>query len=395
MSLIRTISSAGRSVRGLGDTPQEIVPIRPKGQFYGYDKAMMSSAVWACLRLRADLISALPVKVVRTVNGIDMGVPTPPILTQPGGERVDINEWLYSSQLDLDRCGNAFGEIVATDGTGLPKQIELQDMSTVVVKQLKGGGVQYIYGGKVIPLERVWHEKQYTMAGSPVGLSPTMYAAMTLSINLGATQFGWDWFQNGATPSGTLKNTAKKLTSAEARGIKARFMDSVRHRQPFVHGSDWEYKMISVPANESQFLETIKASAIDISRFYNVPSDLIDVEVQIKTMVYANISQRNLQLLITSLHPAISRRERALSKLLAAPRSVKLDTSEFLRMDPAAQAAMLGLGVAQRLWTPDEAREVVGRQPFTPEQVDQFNQFFGKPGGTQPAAAPNPTGATS
>lgn len=48
------------------------------------DTALRHSAVWACLRLRADLVSTMPVDVYRRVNGIQVEVAKPPVLVTPG-----------------------------------------------------------------------------------------------------------------------------------------------------------------------------------------------------------------------------------------------------------------------------------------------------------------------
>jgi hypothetical protein len=106
------VSLFGRQKRDFFGIPNAgaLIPIRT-GQKTGAvtvtnDSAMRHSAVWACLRLRADLVSTMPLDVYRRVNGMQVEMPKPPILVQPGGERVDMCEWLYSSQVDLDRAGN-------------------------------------------------------------------------------------------------------------------------------------------------------------------------------------------------------------------------------------------------------------------------------------------------
>ena len=97
------------------------------GRFAPRDRSMRVSAVWACLRLRADLVSTLPVDVYRRVDGRAVEVPKPPVLVHPSAMHPMLNEWLYATQIDLDRYGNAFGRIVARDGAGRPAQIEPSD----------------------------------------------------------------------------------------------------------------------------------------------------------------------------------------------------------------------------------------------------------------------------
>ena len=81
------------------------------------ETALRNSAVWACLRLRADLMSTFPIDVYRYVNGIQVEVPKPPVLVAPGGSEVGIKEWMYSTEFDLDRGGNCFG--IITERTGV------------------------------------------------------------------------------------------------------------------------------------------------------------------------------------------------------------------------------------------------------------------------------------
>src|SRR5690242_21329538 len=102
--------------------------------------AMRHSAVWACLALRAGLISTFPVDVFRdyTLNGVQMAMPmpTPPVLVAPGGEDWEYEDWCYASQVDIDRTGNAVGLITEKNAAGLPARIDLQDINTVSVRVL-------------------------------------------------------------------------------------------------------------------------------------------------------------------------------------------------------------------------------------------------------------------
>ena len=128
------------------------------------------SAVWACVRLRADLISTLPIDVFRKVGAAQVEVPKPPVLVNPGGEHVDIVEWLYSSQTDLDSCGNSFGLITEVDVAGTPARIDLQPRESVTVKS-RNGKIEYWFDGKLVEdSSTVWHERQYTCSGLAVGL---------------------------------------------------------------------------------------------------------------------------------------------------------------------------------------------------------------------------------
>ncbi|WP_328962965.1 phage portal protein [Streptomyces virginiae] len=378
-----------------GPTAGELIPPRPAQRAGGVtvtnETALRHSAVWACLRLRANLVSTMPVDVYRRVGEMKVEVPKPPVLINPGGDRVGMMEWLYSTQFDLDRAGNAFGLITARDGLGLPARIELIPLADVTVRQ-RDGVVTYKFGQQEYNASEVWHERQYTMAGLAVGLSPIAYAAWSIGEYLSVQQFALDWFGNGAVPSAHLKNTAKTITPPEAEETKRRFKAATSNQDLFVTGNDWEYKMIQADAAGADWIEAKRYGIGDIARFFDCPGDLIDAGSN--GMTYANITQRNLQFLVMNLGPAIVRREDALSSLTSRPRFVKLNTDALLRMDPQTRAAMLRTQIESRQLAPSEARELEDRQPFTDSQLGEFDRLFGTKN-PAPAGASAPTGATT
>jgi HK97 family phage portal protein len=340
------------------------------------ENAMRHSAVWACLRLRADLISTMPVDVFRRSGGVQVEVTKPSLLVTPDGVS-DVTEWLYSSQVDLDRYGNAYGVITAKDAAGKPMKVDLVSAGEVSVRAKGSTITKYRIGRTEYDPSMVWHERQFTVAGLPVGLSPISYAAMSIGGYLSAQQFALDWFTNGAGPSGHLQNTQKTVAPGEATTVKERFKAAILNRDVFVSGSDWTYNPLVAAANDAAFLDEMKFGVADVCRFFGVPGDMIDAESSSGSITYANVTQRNLQLLILNLGPAITRREKALSAALPAPRYVKFNTDALLRMDPSGRAAVIKQAIDGRWLTPDEARELEDRQPLTPEQESQFDRLFG------------------
>jgi HK97 family phage portal protein len=339
------------------------------------EDALRHSAVWACLRLRADLVSTMPQDVYRRIGGIQVGVTKPPVLISPGGEQVDMLEWMYSTQFDLDSCGNTFGLITALDAMGLPAQIELVPYTAVTVL-VKNGVVRYRIGSTEYEASKVWHEKQFTSSGLHVGLSPIAYAAMSINGYLSAQEFAAEWFGNSAIPAARLKNTQRVVPQDVSQKIKERFKSSMANGDLFVHGNDWEYEMISAKASESQFLEERRFGLGDVCRFLGVPGDMIDAETSSGSITYANVTQRNLQLLIMNLNPAIIRRENALSKLLPRPRFLKINRDAILQMDLKSRYDSYAVGIANRFIAPSETRELEDRPPFTPEQEAEFARLF-------------------
>lgn len=345
------------------------------------DEALRHSAVWACLRLRADLISTMPADVFRRVlvdgRKVQIEQPKPPVLVAPGGKRVRWMEWMYSTQVDLDSTGNTAGLITEVNALGLPARVDLFNIDEVSFIG-KGSEITEVRVGKEkYPYDQVWHEKQFTVSGCPVGLSPLAKAALSINAYLSAQEFASDWFGNYTMPGGHLKNTGKKLDKTDAQKAKANFKASVAAGDVWVSGSDWEYSMLSAKASESQFIEQQQFSVLDLCRFLGVPGDMIDAEVKGSSITYANVTQRNLQLLIMNIGPAIARREEALSAgLLPQPRYVKLNTNALLRMDLKSRYESYKVGVDSRFLPPSRVLELENMPPLTDEEIAEFATLF-------------------
>lgn len=359
---------------------QELIPARPAPRTgvvnVTNDTALRNSAVWACLRLRANLISTMPLDVFRMVDDIQVEMPKAPILVNPGGERVDIIEWRYSTQIDLDRTGNTIGLITERNAAGLPARIDLQKIDSCTVRD-KNGVIKYRIDGREYDPEVVWHEKQYTVSGLAIGLSPVAYAAMTIGQYQSAQQFALNWYGTGGIPKAHLKNNDfSEITAEEAGALKTTFKAAVEGNDIFLTGKGWEYAPIQAEAVGAEWLEAQKYGIGDIARFFDCPGDLIDAVVSTGHVTYASVTQRNLQFLIMHLGPAIVRREAALSKLLPKPRFVKFNTSSLLRMDDETRARVYKMLTESRVMTPDEAREKENRPPLTDAQVAEFDHFW-------------------
>lgn len=342
------------------------------------EKALRHSAVWACQRLRSDLISTMPMDVFRDIEGVAYEMPKPPILVAPGGERWDYIDWMAATQRDLDSTGNAIGLITEVNGAGLPARIDLQLIGSCAAVRKKGV-LKYRIGGTLYDPTEVWHERQYVKAGLDVGLSPILNAAWSIGEYLSLQQYGLDWFAGGGVPKARMRNTAKRLTATDIVAAKQWYRDVVQNGDLLVTGTDWEYDMIQAETAGMEWLNGRQATHLDVARYFGVPADLIDAAVSGQSVTYANITQRNLQFLIMNLGPAIVRREKNLSKLLPRPRYVKLNTDALLRMDPETRQRVIRSRVQMRLLTNTEARKLDNHPKLTAADKAEFNEIYGPP----------------
>lgn len=384
-----------------GVTPEGMIPPRLGTRRAGSvlvtgETALRHSAVWACLRLRADLISTLPVDTFRSVGDLTVSVPKAPVLVDPGGRHWPMHHWMWATQRDLDMAGNAIGLITEVNGYGLPARIDLQPIGACTVIQRKGMTEPlYKVDGKEYAAEKVWHERQYPVAGMPVGLSPVAFAAWTIGEYLSIQQFALDWFGGGAVPKARMRNKAKVLNPKDVTKAKQWYRDVISNGDLLVYGADWEYDMIQASQQGVEWLDAKRFGLADVCRFFSCPADLIEAAISAPgTLTYANLVQRNLQFLIMNLQPAITRREFTLSALLPLQRYVKLNVHALLRMDPQTQASVIHQRISDKTITVSEARALYDLPPLTPAQEAEFDRLFPPKVSTNPplkvAGAPGP-----
>jgi HK97 family phage portal protein len=353
----------------------QIKPVRTAGE------AMEISAVWAAIRLRADLISTLPIETYRVVDGLRMETGGTPLINGP-----DFMEFLYSSQVELDRTGNAIGVIKSfyPGMANVPAEIDLQPSAACQVMIRDDKIYKYRISGTEYDPDVIWHEKQFTAAGLHVGMSPIDYAAYTLGQFKSVQDFATQWFISGNGPRASLKNTEKKINSREATIAKESWRATQEMGEPFVHGNDWEYNLLQAQSASNDWLEAQRFGLNEAARYFGVPSDLIDAAMSGDHVTYANVIQRNLQFLVMHLGPAIRRRENSLSKLLPRPRNLKFDENALLRMDPVTLAGMIETKIRSRTLAPSEARAMDNRAPMTLEQIEEFNALGLNPRSSTP-----------
>lgn len=351
------------------------------------DQALRHSAVWSAIRLRANLLSTLPVDVFRYEGSRQIQQPKPTVLVNPGGERVDMLEWLYSSQVELDRSGNSIGIIRELDSAGYPRRIDLKQTALCSVLMEGEELVGYRINGVKYPVNQIWHEKQYTISGLHVGLSPVAYAAYQLSEYQSVLEFALSWFSNSAVPRVSLKNTEHKITAKESTEAKMTWKATQAVGEPFVHGNNWELKFLNAEQNAQQFIDLKQFSVVDIARFFDVPSDLIDGSIGSRSNTYSNIVSRRLDFLTLHLGPAITRRERALSKLVPGRQFIKLNSDALLRMDPKTRAELIDTQLRNHSMTVTEARNLDNRAPLTADELNEVMTHFPPKSATSGVAA--------
>lgn len=332
--------------------------------------ALTHAAVWQCVDLISELVSTLPVHEYRRIDDRLVQQPTPPFLEDPAADGYGFEVWARQVFVSWLLRGNVFGWIERLGTDGWPVQMPTLHPDEITVRRQKAGGpVEWFRDNKLVerwPEGPLWHVPAYMVPGSPVGLSPIAYAAETIGLGLAARRYDAEWFTGGGLPIGTFE-TEQTLGDTQAESIKARVTDALSTRGVLVLGAGNHFNPIQVSPQDSQFLETIKANADDVARFFfrRPPGEGGQV-------TYANVEARSLDLLTFTLIGWMVRFEKSLTRLRPRPRVVKLNEKGLLRVDALTQAKIGDILVRSGLRSRDELREKDDYAPIPDGTGDEF-----------------------
>lgn len=324
---------------------------------------MRHSAVWACVRLIAGVGSTLPVDQFRTVGGEQSQMELAQVLADPSTE-VSPSVWRYQLWSSLLLAGNAYGLITEFTASGFPRRIDILSPGDVTWHDEGGRWVTKVRNQPVDrwPVGRLWHAPMFAAPGQPFGLSPISFAAKSINSGLAAEDFGGEFFTGGGHPSSIIYSE-QQLTPEQAEGVKEKFVDATKGREPAVFGSGLKHEQIQINPTDSQFLDTQRFTVEQIARIYGVFPEMIGAATSGSSVTYANREQRAADWLTYGLVPYLVPVEESLSSLIPRPQRVKANVSAVLRSDlktryeSYALAAQIGTAAGAPLLTVNEMRD--------------------------------------
>ncbi len=343
--------------------------------------------VFACTRLIADSIAAMPLEAYRKVGDDRVPIDLPPLFADPsifGGTF----EWVQRALISLVLRGGTFGYITSFTYDGWPRQVEwlhpdefsvMQDNITWALRttgradwQWMGSPIrQWMPRGVGIPGELVY-VPWYVIPGFIRGISPIAAFRTTIEGGLHAQRYGRDWFKSGGRPSAVLESD-QPINQVQANEVKARYKAAQSGQDVAVIGAGLHYKAITVPPEEAQFLDTIRATASQIASIYGLPAHKVGGDVGPTHKTYANVEQES-QDLVNALLPYLSKLEQAFSNMTPRGVYVKFNVDSLVRADLKtryeAHQIALGMNGGQPFMTVDEVRAVEDMQPMAIEQQD-------------------------
>lgn len=283
--------------------------------------------VFDAVQVRAQTISALPLKLFRGKDGGDKepatGHPLYRLLyAQPHPDLTSMEaRGMLNAHLDLR--GNAYAQIVRDNGGRIRRLVPLHPDRVIPRRSPTPtpDGLYPLYydvanvgfGGVVkLDASEMLHLRGFSLDGV-VGLSPVRLKAETLGIGMAANEHAARMFSNGARPSGVLEHPAK-LDEAGRKNL--------RESWAAVHGGagnsgkvaileqGMKFSDIGLTNIDAQLLESRKYSRAEIAAMYRVPPHMLG---DLDRATFSNIEQQSIDFVTHCILPIISNWEQRLN----------------------------------------------------------------------------------
>lgn len=360
-------------------------PAHPSRQFLGPDSALALPALYAGVKLIADNIASMPLRVYLQQLGRD-GYPGKRLWTGPSmfdspSYYNTLYEWINVMMVSVLLQGNAWGWITGRDHYGYPTGIEWIPPQDVYVHEAENEqswnplrAKVFAFGREVAwhgPDAEVFHLRGMPMAGRIEGISPLRQFALTILAGTEAQRYGTDWYASGGFPPGTFQNAEIEVDVEQANMMRAQLVKSLRRREPLVYGRDWDYKPVTVPPSEAQFLDAMQMNATHVAAILNLPPDRVG-GTRGDSLTYNTTEQSTLQI-IEACRPWLVNAEQRFS-LLILPRNrmCKFYTDALLKTDLEARMTIYQIMRNIGLRNVNELRDLEDLPPI-PEGIGDEN----------------------
>lgn len=289
--------------------------------------ALRVTAVYACVRVLAETVATLPLVVYRRQKPRgklrDPSHPLYTVLHDQANTEMTAMQLRETMMAHVLLWGNAYASI-ERDGAGNVVGLwPLLPDRTYVVRDDKTGKLVYITtlpnGEQVLlPWDQVLHIPGLSYNGI-VGYSPIQCAREAIGLALAAEEFGARFFGNGARPGGVLEHPATLSDEAYKRLRSSwesmhRGLNNAQRLAILEEGM--QYKPLTIPPEDAQFLETRKFQVTEICRLFRVPPHLVG---DLERATFSNIEHQSIEFVVHTIRPWLVRWEQAINMKLLTP----------------------------------------------------------------------------
>ena len=329
----------GISPRDKPDLPEVTDNVRDSGQTFVFGRAdsgervdeksaMQIATVYACVRLLAETVAGLPLHLYKFTDKDEKGKekakdhPLYKLLyRQPNPEMTSFS-FREVMMTHLLLYGNCYSQVIR-DGRNQILSLYPLLPENVEVDRDEKGQIFYIYhaytdekpgeNNRDIYFRRdeIFHVPGLGFNGL-VGFSPIAMMKNALGTTLAVERYGSSFFRNGAQPSGVLEHPGVLKDPSKIReNWSAVYGGPNNAHKVAVLEEGMQYKAISLPPEDSQFLSTRQFGVNEICRIFRVPPHMVQ---DLEHATFSNIEHQSIDFVVHTLTPWLVRFEQAIVK---------------------------------------------------------------------------------
>ena len=349
--------------------------------------AMQIATVYACVRLLAETVAGLPLHLYRFTdereNGKEKAKDHPLyslLYRQPNPEMTSFS-FRETMMTHLLLWGNAYAQIIR-DGKNRILSLYPLLPENVEVDRDSQGRIYYIYHaytdekpGKtdrdiIFRYDEVFHIPGLGFNGL-VGFSPIAMMKNSLGTTLAVEKYGSSFFKNGAQPSGVLEHPGVLKNPEKIRENWSDVYGGAGNAHKVaVLEEGMQYKAISLPPEDSQFLSTRQFGVNEICRIFRVPPHMVQ---DLEHATFSNIEHQSIDFVVHTLTPWLVRFEQAIIKDLLLPQEQdiffpKFNVDGLLRGDYQSRMQGYATGISNGFLCPNDVRRLEQLDPIPEEK---------------------------
>lgn len=309
--------------------------------YVDYQTAFTVNAVWACVSLISDTVSALPVDTYVRRDGIAYPYrPKPTWVSKPDVAIPSVAFW-QQTMISLLIDGNAFVRLFRDDRGEIVNMVVLNPLGVQVSRNALGQKfyTSTLEGNKTLTNDEMLHiSGSVLFPGEFRGKSPidTMRENIGLAISL--ESFAARFFGQGTLTQGVIEYPGA-LTAEQAENLAKSFDRQHKgfrkaHKTGILSGGA-VFKPTTIANDQAQMLDSRRLAVEDVARAYRVPTDMIGLNNGGQS--YNSIEQKQIAFVTHTLRPWLAKLEDAFSQLLPDNAYLAFSTDDLLRGDYATR----------------------------------------------------------
>tara|TARA_R100001594_G_scaffold135006_1_gene176452 strand:+ start:824 stop:2479 length:1656 start_codon:yes stop_codon:yes gene_type:complete len=357
-------------------------PTTSSGETVSADTALGLAAVYSCVKILSETIASLPTKVYRitpTGKEEDINSPVWRLLHNQTNKAMSAYTFKEYSMSCCLLYGNSYAYI-ERNSAGVPISIIPLDPVNMQVAQTKDGEIFYKWLGsydydrqqikaQIFDSSEIFHIMATTFDGV-IGYSPIYALKETIGTGMAAERYSGSFFANGSRPSGVLQHAgrldadaAERLRTSWNALYQGTATGNAARTAILEDGLEW--KPISLPPDEAQFLQTMQASTDQIAAAFRVPTHFLGNREGLSQ--YNSLEAQASEFSRYTLTPWLTKFELESERKLLKEndrREIKFDLSSLLRSDHKTRFDIYRVGREIGVYSINEIRRLESMPPI-------------------------------